>query len=422
MNARVPMTASEDTARRWRDVRNVLAVRLDNLGDVLMTTPALSAIRHSLPGARITLLTSAAGAMAARHIPEIDEALIFQAPWIKAGAANGGFDGRGTQRMVRRLAACRFDAAVIFTVCTQSALPAAMLCMLAGIPLRLAYCRENPYALLTDWVADQEVVADGMRHEVLRQLALVEHVGWRAPTDRLRFQVPMDDAVRLQERTLLAGLDPRQPYVVVHPGASAPSRRYPAARFGVAAQAVAEESGAQVVFTGAASERTLIEEAQAVMTVPSLAFAGDLSLGELAALIAGAKVLIANNSGPAHIAAAVNTPVVDVYALTNPQHTPWGVPSRVLFRDVPCRNCLKSVCPEGHHQCLLGVEPHDVAGAALDLMGLAPLVMPAANVALERSPELRLPVENRLGRENRGSRDSGRRGRTAVVLPVKLLD
>jgi ADP-heptose:LPS heptosyltransferase len=80
-------------------------------------------------------------------------------------------------------------------------------------------------------------------------------------------------------------------------------------------------------------------------------------------------VLITNNSGPAHLAAAVATPVVDLYALTNPQHTPWLVPARVLNHDVPCRNCLKSVCPQGHHDCLRRVAPERVADAAMELLG-----------------------------------------------------
>ena len=96
--------------------------------------------------------------------------------------------------------------------------------------------------------------------------------------------------------------------------------------------------------------------------------AGRLSLGELGALIEAADLLICNNTGPAHIAAAVGTPVVDLYALTNPQHTPWQVESRVLFHDVPCRNCYKSVCPAGHHDCLRRVPPERVAEAARELL------------------------------------------------------
>jgi ADP-heptose:LPS heptosyltransferase len=95
---------------------------------------------------------------------------------------------------------------------------------------------------------------------------------------------------------------------------------------------------------------------------------GDLSLGELAALIEAAALLIANNSAPAHLAAAVGTPVIDLYALTNPQHAPWRAHARVLSHDVPCRWCLKSVCPEGHHQCLRGVDEAAVIDAAQTLL------------------------------------------------------
>ncbi|HKT33550.1 MAG TPA: glycosyltransferase family 9 protein, partial [Nitrospira sp.] len=90
---------------------------------------------------------------------------------------------------------------------------------------------------------------------------------------------------------------------------------------------------------------------------------------ELAALIARAPLLISNNTSAVHLASAVSTPVVDLYALTNPQHTPWRVPCKVLFEDVPCRFCYKSVCPEGHHRCLRGISPEAVVRAADDLLG-----------------------------------------------------
>jgi ADP-heptose:LPS heptosyltransferase len=102
------------------------------------------------------------------------------------------------------------------------------------------------------------------------------------------------------------------------------------------------------------------------VALPSLA--GQFSLGELGAALRLATVALTNNSGPAHVAAAVGTPVVTLYALTNPQHTPWRVRSRVLFQDVPCRFCFKSTCPAGHHACLAGVEPERVVEAVLALL------------------------------------------------------
>jgi ADP-heptose:LPS heptosyltransferase len=165
-----------------------------------------------------------------------------------------------------------------------------------------------------------------------------------------------------------AGVPPGRPYFVVHPGATAASRRYPAGRFGEAAQAVAARSGCIAVFSGDLAERALVDEARAAMKLPSVSLAGQLDIGQLAALVQGGEVLLTNNTGPSHIAAAVGTPVVTIYALTNPQHHPWRVPSRVLSHDVPCRNCLKSICPHGHHDCLQKIEPQSVAEAALSLL------------------------------------------------------
>jgi ADP-heptose:LPS heptosyltransferase len=274
--------------------------------------------------------------------------------------------------MIDELARRRFDAAIIFTVCTQSALPAAMMCRLAGIPLRLAHSSENPYALLSHWVRDTEVCADGMRHEVMRQLALVESIGFEVADDALVFRCSAQDLTAARRKLAQAGGDPHKPFVVVHTGSSAASRRYPAERFGRAAAAIAQVSGAQVVFIGGPDEVGQAREAQAAMVSPSLSLAGTLTIGELGALIADAALVVCNNSGPAHLAAAAGTPVVVLYALTNPQHTPWKVPCRVLNHSVPCRNCLKSVCPQGHHRCLLGVQHDAVADAAIDLLHACP--------------------------------------------------
>ena len=341
----------------WKDVRRLLCVRLDSLGDVLMTTPALRAFRESLPGCRITLLTSPAGAAAARYVPEVDDVMVFSAPWMKAMPTEPRVD----LHLMETLREKQFDAAAIFTVYSQNPLAATYLCYLAGIPRRLAYCRENPYHLLTDGVPDPEP-QQLVRHEVQRQLALAAAVGCTTRDERLSFRVPE------HSRKAIGRFRLRGPYVVVHPGASAPSRRYPAEGFARAMDLLAAGSGCDIVFTGDAGERALVDGIRRAMAAPSGSCAGRLDLGELGALIEGAALLVSNNTGPVHVAAALGTPVVDLYALTNPQHTPWQVASRVLYHDVPCRNCYKSICPEGHNDCLRKVEPGRIAAAAQALL------------------------------------------------------
>jgi lipopolysaccharide heptosyltransferase II len=350
----------------WTRARRILAVRLDTLGDVLMTTPALRALRAGHPGRRVTLMTSSAGAAAACLVSEVDDVIVYDAPWLKATGARA--DSRPDRAMAARLRRARFDAAVIFTVYSQNPLASALLCFLADIPLRLAHCRENPYQLLTDWVSDPEP-HELVRHEVRRQLDLVAAVGCRTDDERLSLRVSARARRAARRRLDAAGVDRRREWVVVHPGARAASRRYPPESFASACRRLVAERGCQVVLTGDASERALIDRVRAAMEIPAIAVAGELPLAELAAIIAEAPLLISNNTGPVHIAAAVGTPVVDLYALTNPQHTPWAVPHRVLSHDVPCKYCYKSVCPAGHHGCLRGVSPDAVVTAAHELLG-----------------------------------------------------
>lgn len=347
----------------WREARDILCIRLDQLGDVLMCTPAMRALRDAAPGRRLTLLGSPGGAALLRHVPELDAALAFEAPWMKS---SGPQDAGALLAMADQLRARRFDAAVIFTTYSQSALPAAMLCHLAGIPLRLACCRENPYQLLSDWVPETEP-RQPPRHEVRRQLDLVATVG-AAPTDeRLSFALQAADLDWARQRLARLGIDVRQPWLLMHPGASAPSRRYPPELWASALRLLAAD-GLPVVFTGSGDEGLLVDAIRTQAGVPAHSLAGDASLGQLGALISLASVMVSNNTGPAHIAAACGTPLVDLYALTNPQHTPWQTPNRVLFHDVPCRDCYKSICPAGHHDCLRKVAPAQVADAVRSLL------------------------------------------------------
>ncbi len=348
----------------WAHARNVLCVRLDSLGDVLMCTPAIRAVKHSRAGRKVTLLSSPSGAAAAPHIPEIDHAIAYTAPWVKAGHSAAP---QMHHNMIERLRAQAFDAAIIFHSYSQSALPAALLCFLAGIPLRLAYSRENPYTLLSDRVPDPEPELL-VKHEVRRQLDLVHEIGSSTGDTGLSFAVHRADLDTVQSLLHKMGIQAGQPWILLHPGATAPSRRYPPAQWASLLRLLSAEPALPLVMTGGAEESRLVGDICRASGVPAVSLAGRLTLGQLAAAIALARVVVSNNTGPAHMAAAIGTPVVDLYALTNPQHTPWQVEHRTLFHDVPCRFCYKSACPQGHHDCLAKLAPTRVASAVLSLL------------------------------------------------------
>lgn len=353
---------SPQDVNRWNTARRVLCVRLDSIGDVLMTTPALRAVRTLASVEHITLLTSAGGAEAGRLVPEVDQVWTGEVAWLKHTPmrASPAYD----LELIRRIQDAQFDAAIIFTVLTQNPLPSAMMCYLAGVPLRLAHCRENPYQLLTDWVIDTESMATA-RHEVTRQLDLVQTIGATTSDDRLSLRI--SDAVRESMRGWLEtrGLAESRRWCVLHPGATAPSRRYPREQYAQVARSLIQQ-GFQLVVSGDWDEAELVSAVTKDCT-QAIPLVGQFDVEQLAALIDAAPILLTNNTGPAHIAAAVGTPVVDLYALTNSQHKPWRVPQRVLSYEVSCRNCLKSVCPHGHNDCLTRIEPESVVDAVLEL-------------------------------------------------------
>lgn len=368
----------------WRNVRKVLAVRLDNLGDVLVTTPAIHAIREALPDAQLTLLASPVGAQAGKLNNDIDTVITYRSPWMDPWHKLAQ-DPEREQAMIERLAREQFDAAIIFTSFRQSSLPAAYLCYLAGIPLRAAASIDGPGSLLTT----RHKHPERMMHEVERGLDLVGALGMGTVDRDLVLDLPasaFDDANAFIERSSITG---KRPLVVVHPGCSMPARTYPAEMFADVVALLIHETQATVVLTGVESEIPLVEYVRERVPLPQrerVTFgAGTLSFGGFSALVALADLVITNNTGPMHVAAATKTPVVALFALTNPpeQWGPWQVAHRQLFHDVPCRICYSRVCPY-QQECLTLVTPEIVVASAQQLLAESKAAAPSLSLEVIR--------------------------------------
>jgi ADP-heptose:LPS heptosyltransferase len=301
-------------------LKNILCIRPDNMGDLLMSSPAISALKATF-GCTITVLTSKMGAVIAEHIPDIDHCIVFDAPWVKAGSTDA------FEQLVEELRTLQFDAAVIFTVFSQNPLPAAILAYLAAIPVRLAYCRENPYHLLTHWLPDEEPYTF-IRHQVARDLDLVKILGASTPDTHLRLSIP-DHWAAVQDVLLQAGVDLDKPWIILHPEVSEVKRQYPYEQWVEAGKEIIASTGYQILVTGKEPEHSLAEE------IGAISLAGLLDIPLFVELIRHTELVISVNTGTVHIAAAVGTPVLVLYAMTNPQHTPWMVPHKVLYFDVP---------------------------------------------------------------------------------------
>jgi ADP-heptose:LPS heptosyltransferase len=341
-------------------LRNVLAIRLDNIGDVLMLGPSLRAMRAAMPAARITLMTSRAGAQATPLLPWIDNVLVHRAAWQQLGEA-GAPDVEEQLLLAEALAEHDFDAAFIFTSFGQSPYPAAHVAYLAGIPVRVGQSAEWGGQMLTHLVRPLPDDA----HQVDRNLHLLESVGIDSSDRTLEMAVPLSarrDATRLLEE---AGIGPGG-YFVVAPGASCAARRWPLPRFAQAASLLRERTGLPVVVAGSAKE-TADAEQLARAAGRGLSVAGRTSIASLAGVIRGASLLVCNDSAPMHLAEAAGTPMVVTFSGTElrSQFAPRTAPAIVLGRMTPCTPCHRFEC-DRHLRCLdITADEVARAGAAL---------------------------------------------------------
>lgn len=295
------------------------------MGDLLMSSPAIRAVKESTK-AHITVLTSSMGADIATMIDCIDDVITFDFPWVKLSTTA---IPEACFELITALKQRAYDAVIIFTVYSQNPLPAAMLAYLAEIPIRLAYCRENPYGLLSHWIPDPEPYQE-IVHQVVRDLRLVNHLGFHVADNGIRIAIPSDAWSRASKKMLAAGADPSNPYIVLHPGVSEEKRAYPKENWLQLAKHLQANFKQQLVFTAGNQERSDTDRLARQVGINAYSLAGQLLLDELAAIIDRADLLISVNTGVAHIASATATPLIVLYALTNPQHAPWKAKGKVL--------------------------------------------------------------------------------------------
>jgi ADP-heptose:LPS heptosyltransferase len=331
-----------------------LVARLDAAGDVLLAGPA---VRAAAAGSdHVTLLAGPRGAAAAELLPGVDDVLVWACPWIEPAPAP--VRRAETAALVDELAAHEFDRALVLTSFHQSPLPTALLLRLAGVPWVGAISEDYPGSLL-----DLRHRVDDDLPEAERALSLALAAGFSLPDSddgRLAVRRPLPDV-----SGLLGGRRP----VALHPGTSVPARAWPPDRFHELARALTDQ-GMDVVVTGAPAERALTR--RVASGTPALDLGGRTTLPELAAVLESADVVVAGNTGPAHLAAAVGTPIVSLFAPTVPsvRWAPYRVPT-VLLGDqhAPCRDTRATVCPIEGHPCLASVSTDDVIEAVQQLSG-----------------------------------------------------
>ncbi|MGI8876960.1 MAG: glycosyltransferase family 9 protein [Egibacteraceae bacterium] len=334
---------------------HVLIARLDNDGDVLLAGPAVRAVAASAD--QVTLWCGPRGRAAGALLPGVDVLFTHAVPWIDPQPEP--VERTAMLALVEALAGVGADEAIVLTSFHQSPLPTALLLRMAGLRRVVATSVDYPGSLL-----DVRHRVDEDVHEVERSLSLVAELGYRLPAGdlgTLAVALPQDDTANPARE---AG------YVVVHPGASVPARAWEPQRCAATVDALLA-SGWRVVVTGSPSETDLTARVAGPTRPGVTDLGGTTTFATLARVLAGAAAVVVGNTGPAHLAAAVGTPVVSLYAPTVPaaRWRPWGVPHELLGdQRIACAGCRAQVCPLPGHPCLDAVLPDDVVAAVRRLL------------------------------------------------------
>jgi ADP-heptose:LPS heptosyltransferase len=346
----------------WADARRILVMRLDNIGDVVMTSPVLRALKENLPEAHITLMASPGGSEAAPLLPWVDEVLPWRVLWQDLGRLS--FDPAREWGLIETLRKGKYDAAIILTSFKQTPHAAGYACYLAGIPLRLGESKEWGGGVL----ATEVPPAPDELHQAERNLRLIEQVGFQVKDRSLGISVPQrarKTAVTLLEKH---GVTPGSPYLLLCPWTSCQARTYPPDHFARAVRHLSEETGWPVVVSGTKADRTHSDELFSVMDGKGVDLVGATDLGALAALVEDARLVLTNNTSTMHLADALRVPTVVLFSGTEleRQWRPRDAPHRLLRRETWCSPCYAFTCPY-NLECL-AIPPQEVVEAGLSLL------------------------------------------------------
>ncbi|MBD3246200.1 MAG: lipopolysaccharide heptosyltransferase II [Candidatus Omnitrophica bacterium] len=335
-----------------RQLKRILLIRTDRIGDLVLSTPAIENLRRAYPRAYIACICRQYTKEVLENNPFLNEVIVYE----KEGRHHSWWQ---TIRFARNVARKDFDAAFILHASRR----AHLIALLAGIPVRIGWDRKTAWAL-TRRVPHRKW--EGAKHESEYTLDLLRASGIPVKETRLYFSVS-EEAKRKAKRMLeTKGLSPNQEYFAVHLSASCPAKQWPFRNFFCVMEKVHAHSGLAAVVIGSGSDSR-----GKSMFAPHpwiIDLRGETTLKETGAVLSRARILITNDSGPAHIAAALGVPVVSLFGYHDPALSPvrWrplGEGSKVLHKDVGCEVCAGDRCLRDY-ACIRAITPEEVFDSA----------------------------------------------------------
>jgi heptosyltransferase-2 len=334
--------------------KRILIIRTDRVGDVILSSPVIKALRQSYPHAFIAIMVSP-------YTREIVDANHYLDEVIAYDKDARHKNCLATIKFALNLRKQRFDAAIILHPTNRVHLIA----YLAGIPKRIGYDRKLGF-LLTDKIPHTKQF--GERHELEYNLDLLKNLNIEAKDRELFIPLKAESERWAEDFIKSQGVKKGDKILIINPSASCPSKVWPPARFAEVADKLAQKYAFKVLVVSGHKDLALAENVIENMSTLAISLAGKTSLSQLASILKRASLFISNDSGPVHIASAVGTPVISIFGrnqkgLSPKRWGPVGKKDRVLHKDIGCIECLAHNCKKGF-ACLKAITVNDVLSCA----------------------------------------------------------
>ena len=343
-------------------MKRILITRTDRIGDVVLSLPAIKAARKAFPDAYIAVMTQSRISDILKGNPYIDEVIIYDKNKKHKGALK-------SFNFIKWLRSKKFD--MVLNLHTTKRIN--LLCFLAGIPRRIGYARGKADFLLTDRI--KYAKKSGEKHEAEYSLDILRHIGINPEYSLPFIYVQNEDEKKSAEMLASLGIKNGERFIILHPGASCLSKMWPLENFAKLGDMLMENLKMKVMINLAPDQAGLGKKVRDIMRNKPVLFCDQTTLGELAALFKKASLVISNDSGPAHIAAGVETPVISIFGrnqkgLSPVRWRPLGDKAKAMHKDVGCIVCLAHNCKKGF-LCLREITAEEVFKEAKKLLEIS---------------------------------------------------
>ncbi len=330
------------------DIRRIVVIRLDHIGDVILSIPAIANLRAHFPRAHICMIVNSSSKLIASYIPHLDEILCYDARFFDRSGTLRILDFERSVRFAREMGKRDFDLIVDLRGSFAS--------LLYAVIAKSSYRIDRGTYLIQRKLGRTSLKSE---HEAEVNLDILARAGVPTPLRNLSFELPRADMDSAD--VLLGDYDQRSPIIAMHPGGPSLIKRWPAERYAQLADRLSREYNARIILVGGKGEEQIARSIVSRMSENVTDLSGQTGLGQLAAILQKADLFIGNDSGPMHLAAACGTTVIGLFGPTSPQRFgPYGKHCAALRMEEDCPPCMQNRCKRPGYRCIDRISVDDI--------------------------------------------------------------